>query len=175
MIIRAKTDPERLVSAVRNEIRAIDPALPLSQVRTMDEVLAGARARPRFLATLLSLFAGVALVLAAVGLYGVIAYSVTRRTTEFGIRMAMGASREHVLRMVLRQGLILGVIGTVIGGAGAYGLTRLIRGLLFGVSAVDPPTFIVMALALIGVTLLACWVPARRATKVDPMIALRYE
>ncbi len=168
-------DPAALISAARNAIREVDPALPLSQVKTMDEVLAGAKSRPRFLTTLLGLFSGTALLLAAVGLYGVISYSVTRRTSEFGIRMAMGAERGDVVGLVLKQALTLAAIGVVAGAIGALVLTRLIRGLLFGVSSFDPMTFAAMAAVLLGVTALACVVPARRATKVDPLVALRYE
>jgi ABC-type antimicrobial peptide transport system permease subunit len=141
----------------------------------MDEVLASAKSRPRFLTTLLGLFSATALVLAAVGLYGVISYSVTRRTTEFGIRLAMGAGTGDVLGLVLGQGLRLALIGVAAGAVGALALTRLIRGLLFGISSFDPMTFAAMALGLIGVTVLACLIPARRATKVDPLVALRYE
>ena len=174
-VLRTKGDPLQLVSAARNVFRDIDASLPVSSVRTMDEVMSSAQARPRFLTTLLSLFSGVALVLAAVGIYGVISYSVAQRTSEFGIRMAMGASPVDVLGMVLKQGLLLGAIGVAIGAAGALALTRLIRGLLFGISTFDPVTFVVMALALTLVTLAACWAPARRATMVDPVVALRYE
>jgi putative ABC transport system permease protein len=110
-----------------------------------------------------------------VGIYGVISYSVAQRTNEFGIRMAMGAGPRDVLRMVLGQGLLLGLIGVALGAAGALALTRLIRGLLFGISSFDPITFVVMAALLTAVTLAACWIPARRATRVDPMVALRYE
>jgi putative ABC transport system permease protein len=141
----------------------------------MDEVMAGARSRPRFLTTLLGLFSSTALLLAAVGLYGVISYSVTRRTNEFGIRMAMGAKRGDVVKLVLGQALGLALIGVAAGAVGALTLTRLIRGLLFGVSSFDPMTFVAMALVLVAVTALACVVPARRATKVDPLVALRYE
>jgi putative ABC transport system permease protein len=168
-------DPAALISAARNAIREVDPALPLSQVKTMDDVLAGAKSRPRFLTTLLGLFSGTALLLAAVGLYGVISYSVTRRTSEFGIRMAMGAERGDVVGLVLKQALTLAAIGVVAGAIGALVLTRLIRGLLFGVSSFDPMTFAAMAAVLLAVTALACVVPARRATKVDPLVALRYE
>jgi putative ABC transport system permease protein len=173
--VRTSRDPSSLVSSVRAAIRDIDPSLPLSQVKTMDEVMAGARSRPRFLTTLLGLFSSTALLLAAVGLYGVISYSVTRRTNEFGIRMAMGAERGDVVKLVLGQALGLALIGVAAGAVGALALTRLISGLLFGVSSFDPMTFAAMALVLIAVTALACVVPARRATKVDPLVALRYE
>jgi ABC-type antimicrobial peptide transport system permease subunit len=153
----------------------MDASLPVAAVRTMDEVMSGAASRPRFLTLLLTLFAGTALALAAVGIYGVISYSVAQRTSEFGIRMAMGAQPSDVLAMVLRQGVLLGAIGVAVGAAGALALTRLISGLLFGISSFDPLTFVVMAAVLIAVTLAACWAPARRATRVDPMIALRYE
>lgn len=173
--VRTSRDPSSLISAVRAAIRDIDPSLPLSQVKTMDEVMAAARSRPRFLTTLLGLFSSTALLLAAVGLYGVISYSVTRRTNEFGIRMAMGAERGDVVKLVLGQALGLALIGVTAGAVGALALTRLIRGLLFGVSSFDPMTFVAMALVLMAVTALACVVPARRATKVDPLVALRYE
>jgi len=175
VILRTKGDPETMIGPARNLVRDIDSSLPVAQVRTMDQVLSSAQARPRFLTLLLTMFSGVALVLAAVGIYGVISYSVAQRTGEFGIRMAMGASSYDVLRMVLGQGLLLGVIGVAIGAAGALALTRKIQSLLFGVSAVDPLTFAMMAGGLTLVTLLACWIPARRATRVDPMVALRYE
>jgi len=162
-------------AAARNAIREIDSSLPVSAIKTMEYVLSTAQARPRFLTLLLTLFAGVALVLAAVGIYGVISYSVAQRTSEFGIRIAMGAAPKDVLGMVLGQGLMLGAIGVVLGAVGALALTRLIRGLLFGISSFDPVTFVVMAILLTGVTMAACWVPARRATRVDPMVALRYE
>lgn len=175
LVIRTPGNPSGLAGSAGREIHAIDSSLPVANVRTMDDVLAAAQSRPRFLATLLTLFAGVALVLAAVGLYGVISYSVAQRTGEFGIRIAMGAAPANVLGMVIGQGLRLGIIGVVLGAIGALTLTRLIRGLLFGVSSFDPQTFIVMALLLTGVTLVACYIPARRATKVDPIVALRYE
>src|SRR5258708_7642786 len=173
VIVRAKGDAARMVGPSRGVIHEIDSSLPVAEVRTMDEVLSSAQARPRFLTLLLTMFSGVALVLAAVGIYGVISYSVAQRTNEFGIRMAMGAGPRDVLRMVLGQGLLLGVIGVALGAAGALALTRLIRGLLFGISSFDPLTFVVMAALLTAVTLVACWVPARRATRVDPMGALR--
>jgi predicted permease len=175
VILRAKGDPARLVGPSRGVIHDIDSSLPIALVRTMDEVLSSAQARPRFLTLLLTMFSSVALVLAAVGIYGVISYSVAQRTNEFGIRMAMGAGPRDVLGMVMGQGLLLGLIGVALGAAGALALTRLIRGLLFGISSFDPITFLVMAALLTAVTLAACWIPARRATRVDPMVALRYE
>ncbi len=175
LAVRTGSDPHSLISSVRAAVRDIDPSLPLAQVRTMDEVLAGARSRPRFLTTLLGLFSFTALLLAAVGLYGVISYSVTRRMTEFGIRMAMGARATDVLGLVLSQGLKLAAAGVLAGAIGALALARLISGLLFGVSSFDPLTFCAMALLLGAVTVAACIIPARRATKVDPLIALRYE
>jgi putative ABC transport system permease protein len=175
LAVRTSGDPHSLIGAVRAAVRDVDPSLPLAQVRTMDEVLAGARSRPRFLTTLLGLFSATALLLAAVGLYGVISYSVTRRMTEFGIRLAMGAGTGDILGMVLSQGLKLAAAGVLAGALGALALTRLISGLLFGVSSFDPLTFCAMALLLAAVTVAACIIPARRATKVDPLIALRYE
>ena len=175
LAVRTAGDPHSLIGSVRAAVRDIDPSLPVAQVRTMDEVLAGARSRPRFLTTLLGLFSFTALLLAAVGLYGVISYSVTRRMTEFGIRMAMGAKSSDVLGLVLKQGLKLAAAGVLAGALGAWALTRFIQGLLYGVSSFDPITFCAMALLLGTVTVAACIIPARRATKVDPLIALRYE
>lgn len=175
LVIRSKGEPEKMISPARALVRDLDPALPVGQVRTMDQVLSSAQARPRFLTLLLSGFSTVALILAAVGIYGVVSYSVAQRTSEFGIRMAMGASQRDVLGMVLGQGLILGAIGVIVGAAGAMLLTWKMRELLFGISSFDPLTFIVMAVMLTLVTLAACWIPARRATRVDPMVALRYE
>jgi putative ABC transport system permease protein len=175
IVVRSSGAPSGLAGAVRREIREIDPSLPIAGVRTMDDVILAAQSRPRFLTLLLTMFSGVALALAAIGLYGVISYSVARRTGEFGIRMAMGAGPRDVLGMVVRQGLRMGLAGVIIGALGAVALTRLMSGLLFGVSSFDPATFVAMALLLSAVMLLACYVPARRATKVDPMVALRYE
>lgn len=175
LVVRTRNDPRSLVSSIRGQIRDIDPMLPVSNVETMDDVLLKAEARPRFLTTLLTAFAAVALALAAVGIYGVISYSVAQRTSEFGIRIAMGASAPAVLRMVLGQGARLALVGFAIGAVGALLLTRFLKPLLFGVSAEDPLTFLAMVVVLGLVTLAACYAPARRATKVDPMVALRYE
>src|SRR5262249_6851488 len=143
--------------------------------RTMDEVVAAAQSRPRFLTLLLTLFSSVALMLAAVGIYGVISYAVAQRTKEFGVRMALGAQRRDVLSLVLGRGLLLAVSGMVIGVVGALLLTRSLSTLLFGVTPTDPLTFAVVSVLLGAVALLASYFPARRATQVDPMQALRYE
>jgi putative ABC transport system permease protein len=149
--------------------------LPVSKVKSMDDVAAASFAERRFNMLLLTLFAALALVLAAVGIYGVISYAVTQRTQEIGIRMALGADRADVLKLIIRNGLVLTLLGIAIGVGGAFGLTRLMSTLLFGVTPTDKPTFIAVSAVLIFVALLACYIPARRATKVDPLIALRYE
>jgi putative ABC transport system permease protein len=171
----ATSDPAALAVALRRELKAIDAHLPLNGVLTMSEVVARSVWQPRFYALLFGLFATVALLLAASGIYGVMSYAVAQRTSEIGIRMALGAQTRDVLKLVVAQGMKLALFGVSIGLTAAFGLTRLMKTLLFGVSATDPLTFTVIALLLVGVALLACWIPARRATRVDPTIALRCE
>jgi putative ABC transport system permease protein len=168
-------DPLSLIAAARDALKSVDSELPLAYERTMEQRLALDTAQPRFRATLIALFAALALVLACVGVYGVISYSVANRTHEIGVRVALGAQSSDVLRLVLGQGLTLTLAGVGCGLVAALALTRLMRKLLFGVSTTDPLTFIVISLLLIAVALVACWIPARRATKVDPMVALRCE
>ncbi len=168
-------DPLSVTAAVRNEIRKLDPDLPVTQVATMEQRLSKAISQPRFRTNLIALFAVVALILACVGIYGVISYSVSQRTHEIGIRMALGARTGDVLRMVVRQAIGLAVIGVALGLAASYALTSLMSTLLFGVKPTDPPTFIATAV-LLGITaLVASYLPARRATKINPLVALRYE
>jgi putative ABC transport system permease protein len=168
-------DPLSLTSAAREVVKSVDSELPLTYVYTMEQILALATAQPRFRATLFALFAALAVVLACVGVYGVISYSVANRTHEIGVRVALGAQSRDVLRLVLRQGLKLTLAGVGCGLLVSLALPRLMRGLLFGGSATDPMTFVVISLLLIAVALVACWIPARRATKVDPMAALRVQ
>jgi len=175
LIVRTTNDPHSLITAVQNEVHSMDPEVPVFNVKTMDQHIAATVAAPRFNTTLLAIFAAVALVLTIVGLYGVMSYSVAQRTNEIGIRMALGARVTDVLALVFKQGMILVLIGEVIGLAGAFALTRLIRGLLFGVAPTDFRTFIAVAAVLAAVALLATLIPARRAAKVDPLVALRYE
>ena len=173
--VRTAGDPLSAVNAVRNEVWAIDRDLPVSQIKTMDQLMSASVAEPRVYTLLLGLFGAVALLLAAVGIYGVMSYGVTRRTHEIGVRLALGARNSDVLKLILMEGMRLAAVGVVSGLAASLVLTRLMKSLLFGVSATDPLTFAGIALVLAAVALLACYLPARRATKVDPMVALRYE
>jgi predicted permease len=173
--VRTTVEPLSLSAAIKREVAALDSTLALSQFYSMEEIAARSIASRRFYMMLLGLFAVLGLVLAAVGIYGVMNYSVTLRTREIGIRMALGAQRGRVLILILKQGLLLTLIGIGAGLAGALALTRVMRGLLFGVDVTDPMTFAAIMLLLTVVSLIACLIPARRATKVDPIISLRYE
>ena len=175
VIVKGSGDPNQLMTSVRRQVAAIDPSQPIYNVRTMDEIRAQSVAPERLNLTLLSLFAGVALLLASVGIYGVMSYTVTQRTHEIGIRMAIGAQTQDVFKMVIGQGMKLVLIGVALGLAGAFGLTRLMTSMLFGVGPTDPATFASIAVLLAGVALVACYIPGRRATKVDPVVSLRYE
>jgi putative ABC transport system permease protein len=175
LLIHTASDPQRVATAAANVIHKIDPALPVANVMTMDEVLSGTVSPRRFSAVLIGIFAGLALLLAAVGIYGVMSYMVGKRTNEIGIRMALGAQPRDVLRLVVGQGAKLALLGIGIGIAGALVLTRLMENLLFQVKPADPATFAGVAIVLAIVALTACYIPARRAMKVDPMTALRYE
>jgi putative ABC transport system permease protein len=174
-VIRSANDAGAVAAAVRQELRVVDSQLPVYDVKTMDQVLYTVTARPRFLTFLLVVFAGVAMLLAAIGIYGIMSYTVAQGTREIGIRAALGAQRRDLLRMVLNKGLKLTLIGIVLGVAGAFGLTRLMSNVLFGVSATDPLTFAGVTVLLVIVALVASYLPARRATKIDPLVALRYE
>ena len=175
LLVRTTSDPLALAAAVREQVWAVDKDQPVSNIETMEQVVAGSVAQPRFIMMLLGTFAAVALLLSAVGIYGVISYSVSQRTHEIGIRMALGAQRRDIFRLVVGQGMKLTLIGVAVGLAGSFALTRFLQSLLFGVSATDPVTFAGVAALLAAVALLACYIPARRATKVDPMVALRHE
>jgi putative ABC transport system permease protein len=176
LVVRSRAqDPASLVATVRSRVAQLDPALPLYNTRTMDDVFSTAVAQPRFSATVLGLFAALALVLAAVGVYGVLAYSISRRTQEMAIRVALGAQRQDVLRLVLGQGMKMTVVGAALGLAGAFGATRLLESQLYGVSTLDPLPFVATVLVLGLTALLACYIPARRAARVDPIVALRHE
>jgi ABC-type antimicrobial peptide transport system permease subunit len=175
VVVRTKGDPLVLADAVRQEVRRMDPALPLAGMRPMTTVLFESVASPRLLMVLVMLFAAVALVLAAIGTYGVLSYAVQQRTREIGIRMALGAQVGQVLRMILSQGAALVGLGLVLGVVGALALQKILASLLFGVAPTDPLTF-GLVIALLGVVaFLACWWPARRAARVSPLVALRYE
>jgi putative ABC transport system permease protein len=174
-VVRTAGDPKPLTAAIREQVLAVDPNQPVYDVKTMDERVAVTLETRRFAVVLLGVFGALALILAAIGLYGVLAFAVSQRTREIGIHMALGARARDVLLMVIRQGMSLVVVGVVFGVAGAFALTRLMRSLLFEVGPTDSLTFVIVSLLLAAVGFIACFVPARRATKVDPLIALRYE
>ncbi|HEY6290078.1 MAG TPA: ABC transporter permease [Terriglobia bacterium] len=175
MVVRTDSDPLSLAPSLRRVVHDLDREVPVTQVITGEQIVSHSLASRRFSMVLLGLFAGLALMLAAIGIYGVISYAVTQRTHEIGIRMALGAERGEVLKLVVGQGLALAFVGVAIGLAGAFALSRLLAGLLYAVKPTDPATFAVVSLVLTAVALLASYIPARRATKVDPMVALRYE
>ena len=171
--IRTTGDPMAVAGAVRAAINALDPDLPVTNVRSMDQLIEASTGQRRFAMLLLGLFSGIALLLASVGLYGVMSYTVTQRAPELGVRMALGAGARDVLGLVLGQGMRLALLGVGIGLVAALAVTRLLRSMLFQVSATDPLTYAGISFLLLVVTLVACWLPARRATRVDPVVVLR--
>jgi ABC-type antimicrobial peptide transport system permease subunit len=174
-LMRAPSDPARLSTALRDAVRAVDPTQPVSQVRLMTGMVNSSLAPRRFVVTVLGVFAAMALLMAVIGLYGVIGYAVTQRTQELGVRIALGAQPSEILRLVLGHGMKLAGLGAAAGLVASLGISRLLRNELFHVSAFDPLTFVLMAAALIAAALLASYIPASRATRVDPMVALRWE
>jgi predicted permease len=175
VVVRSATEPAGLTGAVTTEIRTLDPDLPIYKMRTMEERVEASLAERRFSMLLLTLFAVLALGLAAIGIYGVMSYLVGQGTREFGIRLALGAAPRDLLLLVVRQGMSIAVVGMVLGLAGAFALTRFMRTLLYGVQASDPVTFAAIAATLTLVALVACFVPARRAARIDPIVSLRTE
>jgi putative ABC transport system permease protein len=175
LALRTNVPPATLAAPIAAEVRSLDPNIPIFDVKTMDQRLSESLARRRFAMLALGLFAGFALLLAVIGIYGVMSYSVAQRTSELGIRLALGARRLDVLRLILSAGLKLALTGIAVGVVISFAVTRLLSSLLFGVRPTDLLTFAVLPVLLIGVSLLACYIPARRATKVDPLTALRYE
>ncbi|MCA1577511.1 MAG: ABC transporter permease [Acidobacteria bacterium] len=175
LVVRTTGEPLSIAGAVRNEVRSIDPDQPIAAVKPMTEWVDSSVSEERYRTTLFGLFAALAMILAATGIYGVMSYTVAQRTHEIGVRMALGARRMDVLKLVVRQGMVLTAIGVALGLLGAFALTQVMESLLFGVTTRDPMTFGVVAALLLAVAFIACFVPARRATKVDPLVALRYE
>src|SRR5262249_25109722 len=173
--LRAAAEPTALTDAARDEVRKLDPALPVSNPKTVERMIHEITSPKRIMTALMGVFAGIALLLAAVGLYAVMATAVSQRTHEIGVRLALGAQSRDILRLITGHGLKLTLVGLALGMLGAFALTRVMAPLLYGVTATDPLTFALISLTLAGAALLACWIPARKATKVDPMIALRCE
>jgi putative ABC transport system permease protein len=175
LVVRTASDPTQMTRAARSEILSVDWTQPVYDVKTMEQVVGDSVSQPRLYSLLLAVFAGLAVVLAAVGIYGVMSYAVSQRTHEIGIRMALGAQRGDILKMIVGQGMLLALIGMVIGLIAAFFLTRAMETLLFGVSARDLTTFVIIPLVLGVIAFLSTYIPAMRATRIDPMIALRYE
>ena len=175
VILKGNSDPNQLSASARNQVQLLDRDQPIYNIRTMDEIRGESVAPQRLNLTLLSIFAAIAFVLAIVGIYGVMSYAVTQRTHEIGIRMAIGAQPRDVFIMILGQGMLLTITGLVAGLVGAFGLTRLMATMLFGVKPNDPLTFAAVSTLLVAVALIACYIPGKRATRVDPVNSLRYE
>ena len=175
IVVRSESDPMLLLPAIREQVRALDAELPIYHAQRMEEYVAASVAQRRFTSLLCAVFAGAGLLLAVVGLFGVMSYSVAQRTHEIGVRVAVGAEKRDILRLILTEGMGITVVGLGVGLLGAFGVSSIVKSQLFGVSATDPLTFLGVILALAVVALLACYIPARRATRVDPMVALRYE
>ena len=174
-MIRAANDPAALVKSVRQTVLEVDPNQPVANVQTLKEIVKKSLSQRRFILALIGGFAGAALLLAAIGLYGVMGYAVSQRTREIGVRMALGARQRDVVSMVIGQGMRIVLIGLAVGMIGAVGLSRLLQGFLFEIKPSDPTTFVAVSFILLAVALFACWLPARRAARVDPMVALRME
>jgi putative ABC transport system permease protein len=174
-VVRTTSNANTVGAAARARIRQIDPELPVYDLQTMDDAMSASASQQRFFMALLVGFAVLALLLAAIGIYGVISYSVTQRTREMGIRIALGATQHRVMKLVVSQGAALAVVGVGLGAAGALSLTRVIQGLLFNTSALDVPTFVGVGALLAGIAIIAAYMPARRAAKVDPVTAMRAE
>jgi putative ABC transport system permease protein len=175
LVIHGTQNPTAITTALRGVIRSVDKNEPISSLSTMEQLISQSVTEPRFRTLLLGIFAGLAFLLAVVGIYGIVSYSVSQRTHEIGIRMALGAERDDVLGLVVGQGMALTLIGIAVGLLAAFGLTRLLSSFLYGVRPTDPVTFVVVSAVFIAVALIASYIPARRATKVDPIVALRYE
>jgi len=174
VVVRGHVAPAALVPSMRQVVRSLNPQLPLN-FKTLDQVFSSSLDQRRFSLVIFGVFGCVALLLAAMGIYGVTSYAVAQRTQEIGIRMALGARMSDVLKLVLRNGMSLVLIGAVLGVAGAFATTRVMSSLLFGVAPTDLATFTAVVVVLVGVAFVACYIPARRATKIDPLVALRYE
>jgi putative ABC transport system permease protein len=175
LVVRAKSDPLTLSAAVRDQVWSVVRNQPVSNIRTMQQVVETSFKQSGFVLTILGIFAVLALLLSALGIYGVMSYLVSQRTSEIGIRMALGANRSDVLKLILKHGLLLATVGVLIGVVASFALTRMMSDLLYGVSPTDPATFIVIPFVLIIVAFLSSFLPARSASRVDPIVALKYE